>query len=129
MIRYTSILMLLTLGIGTNAFSQLPGTKRTDLQKSDLTAKGWEVIQAKVDIEEGVFAPRHSHPGEEVVYVIAGVFEYQLDGQEPVTLKAGDVLFIPANAVHSAKNVGRGTASELATYIVEKGKPLLVLAK
>ena len=44
-----------------------------------------------------------------------------------MTLKAGDVLFVPAGAAHSAKNVGNVTASELATYIVEKGKPLLTL--
>jgi hypothetical protein len=47
----------------------------------------------------------------------------------PVTLKAGDVLFIPAGTIHSARNVGTGRAAELATYIVEKGKPLVVLAK
>jgi quercetin dioxygenase-like cupin family protein len=42
-----------------------------------------------------------------------------------VTLKAGDTLFIPAGIPHAVKNVGNGNAAELATYIVEKGKPLL----
>ena len=74
-------------------------------------------------------APRHSHPGEEIVYVVEGVIEYQLDGQPPVTLKAGEVLFIPAGAFHAARNVGSGTALELATYIVEKGKPLVTLGQ
>jgi quercetin dioxygenase-like cupin family protein len=74
-------------------------------------------------------APRHSHPGDEIVYVLDGVLEYQLDGKPPVTLKAGEVLFIPARAIHAAKNVGSGDAQELATYIVEIGKPLLSLAK
>jgi quercetin dioxygenase-like cupin family protein len=46
-----------------------------------------------------------------------------------VTLKAGEVLFIPSGAIHTVKTVGRGKGSELATYIVEGGKPLLVLAK
>ena len=46
-----------------------------------------------------------------------------------MTLKAGEVLFIPAGAVHEVKNVGSGNAAELATYVVEKGKPLLVLVK
>ena len=71
--------------------------------------------------------PRHSHPGEEIVYVIEGSLEYRLDGRPPVTLKAGEVLFIPHGTIHAAKNVGSGNAAELATYIVEKGKPLLVL--
>jgi quercetin dioxygenase-like cupin family protein len=57
------------------------------------------------------------------------LLEYQLDGQPPVTLKAGDVLFIPAGVVHSAKNVGTGRGAELATYIVEKGKPLLTVVE
>ena len=43
-----------------------------------------------------------------------------------MTLKAGEVLFIPYGTVHSAKNVGSGNAVELATYVVEKGKPLVV---
>ena len=73
--------------------------------------------------------PEHSHPGEEIVYVIEGVLEYQVEGQPPVTLKAGEVLFIPAGTIHAAKNVGSGNAAELATYIVEKGKPLVVLAR
>jgi quercetin dioxygenase-like cupin family protein len=61
--------------------------------------------------------------------VLEGVLEYQLDGQPPVTLRAGGVLFIPAGVVHSAKNVGSGNGAELATYIVEIGKPLVVLAE
>ena len=80
----------------------------------------------RVDIAPGVLAPNHSHPGEEIVYVIEGLLEYQLEGQPPVTLKAGEVLFIPAGKIHSAKNVGSVNAAELATYIVEKGKPLAV---
>jgi quercetin dioxygenase-like cupin family protein len=73
--------------------------------------------------------PRHSHPGEEIIYVLDGVWEYQIDGKEPSRLKAGDVLFIPTGVTHRARNVGDGRGSELATYIVEKGKPLVVLAK
>ena len=86
-------------------------------------------IQVRVDFAPGVAFPRHSHPGEEIIYVVEGSLEYQLDGKPPVTLKAGEVLFIPAGTIHAAKNVGSGKAAELATYIVEKGKPLLVLAK
>jgi quercetin dioxygenase-like cupin family protein len=111
------------------ALAQQPGVTRNDLQRHDLSTPGREAIQAIVAIAPGVTAPRHSHPGEEIIYVLEGLLEYQLDGQPPVTLKAGDVLFIPAGVVHSAKNVGSGNGAELATYIVETGKPLLVLAK
>ena len=111
------------------ALAQAPGIKRTDLQRQDLSAPGREVVQVRVDIAPGVVAPRHSHPGEEIVYAIEGMMEYQVEGKPPVMLKAGEVLFIPAGAIHEVKNVGSGNAAELATYIVEKGKPLVVLAK
>ena len=95
------------------------------------TADGqWLIFRSgrvRVDIAPGVLAPNHSHPGEEIIYVLEGTFVYEVEGQAPVTLKAGDVLFIPAGKVHSAKNIGKTNAAELATYIVEKGKPLVVL--
>jgi quercetin dioxygenase-like cupin family protein len=109
--------------------AQQTGIKRTDLQRHDLSASGREAVQVRVDIEPGVAFPRHTHPGEEIIYVLAGSLEYDVEGRPPVTLKAGDVLFVPAGTVHAAKNVGSDTASELATYVVEKGKPLLTLAK
>ena len=111
------------------AQAQQPGVKRTDLQQHDLSVPGREVVQVRVDIAPGVLAPNHSHPGEEIVYVIEGLLEYQLEGRPPVTLKAGEVLFIAAGTIHSAKNVGSVNAAELATYIVEKGKPLVTLVK
>ena len=77
----------------------------------------------------GSVAPRHRHPGEEIIYVLEGSLAYEVEGKPPVTLKAGDVLFIPAGTVHSARNVGTVNAAELATYVVEKGKPLVELAQ
>ena len=82
-----------------------------------------------VELEPGTTAPSHSHPGEEIIYVLEGTWEYTLEGQPPVIVNAGEVLFIPAGTNHSARIVGAGRGRELATYIVEKGKPLLVLAK
>ena len=106
-----------------------PGVTRTDLQRQDLSVGGREAVQVRVDLAPGVAFPNHSHPGEEIIYVLDGSLEYEVEGKPPVTLKAGDVLFIPAGTVHAAKNVGSRTASELATYVVEKGKPLLTLIK
>jgi quercetin dioxygenase-like cupin family protein len=111
------------------AQAQQPGIRRTELQRHDLSAPGREVVQVRVDFEPGATFPGHRHPGEEIVNVLEGSFEYQVQGKTAVTLNAGDVLFIPAGAVHVVKNIGRGKASELATYIVEKGKPLLVMVK
>ena len=109
--------------------AQQSGIKRTDLQRHDLSVPGREVIQTRVDFDPGAAFGNHSHPGEEIVYVIEGLLEYQVEGKPPVTLKAGEVLYIPAGTIHAAKNVGSVNGAELATYIVEKGKPLVVMAK
>ncbi|WP_455273547.1 cupin domain-containing protein [Rhizobium herbae] len=103
--------------------------KRTDLVKEDISVAGNEAVQVRVDFNPGAFAVNHKHPGEEVAYVLEGTLEYQLEGREPVMLKAGESLFIPSGVAHSAKNVGEGKASELATYIVAKGQPIFVPVK
>ncbi|TGE20968.1 cupin domain-containing protein [Hymenobacter metallicola] len=105
------------------------GIQRTALQRHDLTAPGRETVQTRIDFEPGAAFGRHQHPGEELIYVLEGALQYQVDGQPPVTLHAGEVLFIPAGTMHAAKNIGKTKASELATYIVEKGKPILTLAQ
>ena len=49
--------------------------------------------------------------------------------EPPRTLKAGDAFFVEAGNVHDGKNIGSGPAKVLATYIVEKGKPVASPAK
>jgi quercetin dioxygenase-like cupin family protein len=110
------------------AHAQQAGVTRDPVLTRDSAIAGREIIQARITVAPGVVAARHSHPGDEIAYVLSGALEYQIDGQPPVTLKPGDALFIPSGAIHSAKNVGDSPATELATYFVEKGKPLLVTA-
>ena len=133
-VKTMQIMALAALIAGTvlaprGASAQQPGVKRTALQRHDLSVPGREAVQVRVDLAPGVAFGKHTHPGEEIIYVLEGSLEYQIEGKPPITLKAGDVLFIPAGTVHSARNVGSVTGSELATYIVEKGKPLLTLVK
>ena len=109
--------------------AQQPGITRTDALRHDLGVPGREVIQVRVDFGPGVAFGKHSHPGAEVADVLEGTLEYQFEGEPPMTLEAGKALFIPAGTVHAARNVGTGNAAELATYIVEKGKPLVALAR
>jgi len=111
------------------AQAQQPGFHRTDILQHDLSVPGREVVQVRVDFDAGVVSQRHSHPGEEIAYVLEGTLEYEVEGMAPVTLQAGEGLFIPAGANHVARNVGPGKASELATYLVRKGRPIFVLAK
>jgi quercetin dioxygenase-like cupin family protein len=127
-----TILLLVSTGLTWNcqsspAMAQQLKIKRTELQRHDLSVPGRESVQARIDFEPGTSFGKHSHPGEEIIYVLEGSFEYEVEGKPPVTLKAGDVLFIPAETIHAAKNVGATKAAELATYIVEKGKQLVVL--
>ena len=125
----STIIGFLAIGITSSVSAQQPGIKRTDLQRHDLSIAERETVQARIDFDAHTAFGKHSHPGEEVIYVLEGSLEYQINDDKPITLKAGEVLFIPAGTIHSAKNTTNSKASELATYIVEKGKPILVLQK
>jgi quercetin dioxygenase-like cupin family protein len=117
-----------SLLLGQLAQAQAPkGIGRAEVLRHDLGEAGREAVQVRVDFAPGASFPKHSHPGEELAYVLEGTMEYQLGDQPPVTLKAGESLFIPTGVAHSAKNSGSGKAVELATYVVEKGKPILVV--
>jgi quercetin dioxygenase-like cupin family protein len=119
------LVTLTTFSFPGSSSAQLPGTRRTELQRHELSTPGHEAVQVRIDFDPGAVVGKHIHPGEEIIYVLEGLLEYDVDGKPPVTLKKGDVLFVPAGKTHSARNVGTGSAAELATYTVEKGKPLV----
>ena len=135
--RYLALLSLASLAALVGAHARTappgagswPGISRTDLQRHDLSVAGREVIQVRVDFQTGAAAPAHRHPGEEIVNMLSGSLEYRVDNRPPIILRAGDVLFIPDGAVHAVRNVGTDIASELATYVVRKGEPLLMPAE
>ena len=99
--------------------------QRHDVMRHGLELTGREVIQVRVDIPVGAQFGRHSHPGPEIAYVLEGAIEYRIDGRPPVTLQRARPCSSPLGAIHAARNVGTGGSSELATYIVETGKPIL----
>jgi quercetin dioxygenase-like cupin family protein len=103
------------------------GIARTETVRREFDSHR-EAIQVRVDFAPGASFPKHSHPGVEIAYVVSGTIEYELDGKT-VRLQAGESLYIPAGAVHSAKNIGNDIISELATYVVEKNQPIVILAK
>jgi quercetin dioxygenase-like cupin family protein len=111
----------------STTIQQAPGLYRTDLQQHDLSVPGRVVIQNRVEIGPEAPFVRHWHPGEEIIYVLEGTLEYDIDGIGPKTYGAGEALTVPAETVHAVRNVGEGSAAELATYVVEKDKPFLVL--
>ena len=105
---------------------QAQGLTRSEIQEHDLSVPGLQVTQNRVDISPDAPVFRHRHPGEEVIYVLEGSIQYDVDGQPPIRVSAREGLTVPADTIHSAKNIGAGNAAELGTYIVEKGKPFLV---
>jgi quercetin dioxygenase-like cupin family protein len=106
------------------AGAQAPTFKRTVLQQGDISVPGREAVTAVVEFQPGGSPGRHTHPGEEVGYVIDGKVSVEQEGKPAVTLNAGQTFLIPAGTIHNATNTGTTTARVLATYIVEKGKPL-----
>ncbi len=127
MLGVTAVLVTLLafFSLPGSALAQLTGARRTELQRHDLSTSGHEAVQVRIDFDPGAVVGKHIHPGEEIIYVIEGSLKYDVAGKPPVTLKKGDVLFVSAGTIHSARNVGIGNAAELATYTVKKGKPLV----
>ena len=109
--------------------AQQPGFSRAMLQKGDLSVPGREAVQLRAEFDPGAAAGKHTHPGEELGYILAGTLVLEVEGNAPVTLNAGDYFFVPAGIVHDGRNVGSGKAKVLATYIVEKGKPIATPVK
>ena len=120
-----------TLGVlGIQSLSaQQSGFKRVELQRGDLSVAGREAVVVRVELDADGIVGRHTHPGEESTYIIEGSLLIEIDGKAPMTLSAGETFFVPAGMIHGGKNVGKTPAKLLATYIVEKGKPLATPAK
>ncbi|PYM69454.1 MAG: cupin domain-containing protein [Candidatus Rokuibacteriota bacterium] len=113
------------VALGAHALSAQPAAfKRTVLRKADLSTPGREVVQALVEIPGGVRPGKHTHPGEEIGYVLDGTLVVWVEGRPAVTVKAGDSFFVEAGRPHETTNEGTTVAKILATYMVEKGKPL-----
>jgi quercetin dioxygenase-like cupin family protein len=116
--------------IATVCLAQQPQFRRTELQRGDVAGvAGREVVQAMAEIPAGVAAGRHTHPGEEFGYVVEGTVLVEIEGKPAQTLTTGQSFLIPSGAVHNATNKSAAVAKVLATYIVEKGKPLATPVK
>jgi len=99
--------------------------KRTVLQTHALTsAPGHDGITVLAELAVGAAAPRHTHPGEEFVYVLAGTATFDMAGQPRLTIKPGDAFFIPPNTPHVATNTGKVPLRLLSNYVIPTGQPL-----
>lgn len=123
------ILLLAASAVTATALAQAPGIRRTVIQKGEVSVPGREAVVARVELDKGATAGRHSHPGDEIGYVMEGEAALLVDGEDPRRLKAGDSYIIPAGIVHDAVNVGAGTLKVVGVFVVEKGKPLATAVK
>lgn len=104
--------------------------KRTVLKRVDLTGvDGIEVITTLIEAEPGAGIPRHTHHGDEFLYVLEGG-TIQPAGKEPVEMKAGQTIHFPRGQVHGGFTVvGDKAIKGLTVHVVDKGKPLVVPAE
>jgi quercetin dioxygenase-like cupin family protein len=122
-------LLAVALLASVGLYAQQAGFTRKMLQDQNLSVSDRHAVQVVAEFTPGASAGKHTHPGEELGYVLEGTLELQVAGEPPRTLKAGEAFFVPAGVVHDGKNVGSGPAKVLATYVVEKGKPVASPAK
>ena len=114
----------LTLVLAGALSAQNPAIKRTVVKKGDVSVPGREAVIADVEIAPGGSAGRHTHPGDEISYILSGEGEILMEGKPPLKVKAGDGFVIPGGTKHDARNTGTQPLKLVGVYVVEKGKPL-----
>jgi quercetin dioxygenase-like cupin family protein len=109
------------------AFADEP--KRTVLKRADLTGTNMEIIVSVLEVPPGVSIAKHTHPGEEAVYVLEGATLQFPDGRE-VSRPAGEAGVNVRDVPHAGyKVVGDKPLKLLTVHIVDKGKPMTVPAQ
>ena len=105
------------------------GFSRVVLQDQPLSAPDRHAVSARADFAPGGHAGRHTHPGEEIGYILEGTVELSVEGRATVSLRQGDVFFIPSGVPHDGHNPGTGKAAILSTFVAEQNQPLATPAK
>jgi quercetin dioxygenase-like cupin family protein len=101
--------------------------RRTEIQREPSSIPGREIVQVLTEIPVGAESGWHTHPGEEVGYIVVGTVEMKMQGRPPLMLHAGDGFLIPPGTPHNALDVGPGSGHMLSTYVVQIGQPLVTL--
>jgi quercetin dioxygenase-like cupin family protein len=117
------------IAVAGGLLAQNPGVTRTPVYKGEVSVPGREAIVARVEIAPGAEVGRHTHPGDEISYIIEGEVDLLIDGQPAQHFKAGDGFSIPGGKIHNARNTGKAPLKLAGIYVVEKGKPLATPAK
>ena len=104
--------------------------KRTELLNVTLgVADGLDGVMVLSELPPGGIAPRHSHPADELSYVLEGAIELEIDGADPVVYEAGDSYHIPPGVVHGARNPSDSAPARILVFwAAEAGQTLTVPA-
>jgi len=123
-----AILFAGVIGAG-NADAQQSGFKRTVLQQTDVsTAAPQETIFGTVEIVPGSGNGFHTHNGTEIGYVLQGHIRLEKKGEAPMELGPGQSFLVPRGVVHRSVLVGSEPVKLVNSWVVDKGKPLLIPA-
>jgi quercetin dioxygenase-like cupin family protein len=106
--------------------AQAPAAKWTELQRHDLPEIGREGVEMSIEIPPGVTTARHSHAGDDFGYVVEGTIVLMVDGQSPLTVHAGETFYTARGHIHNARNIGKTIARAVDTYVIDKGKPVVI---
>src|SRR3954470_9946827 len=98
--------------------------KRTETLRRTSSIPGRDIVQVRTEIPAGVASGWHTHPGEEVGYIIAGTVQMVILERPTPVLNAGDGFCIPPRTPHNAYDLGPGTSIMLSTYFVEVEQPI-----
>lgn len=112
------------IGVGAQG-----GFSRVVLQDQPLSVAGRHAVSARADFAPGATAGRHTHPGEEIGYILEGTVQLSVEGRATATLRQGDVFYIPSGVPHDGHNPGSVKAAILSTFFAEQDKPLASPAK
>ncbi|HET7095864.1 MAG TPA: cupin domain-containing protein [Casimicrobiaceae bacterium] len=128
MARSTRLLALVAAAL-VGAFAgalvaQSPAFNRTIIQRGDVSFPGYEAVVARLEIGPGVTGEWHTHPGDEISYVLEGESELLIAGEAPRKVAAGQAIIIPKGTAHNARNSGTAPLRALSIYVVDKSKPL-----
>lgn len=119
---FRQITLAAVMVAATGALAADTGVTRKLFDRMDVPANH-ETVVGSAELAAGANIGRHTHSGTEFGYVAAGELELIVEGKAPQRVKAGDFYKIDAGVVHDARSVG-GPAKAVATWVVEKGKPL-----
>jgi len=108
--------------------AQTQGVKRTILETHDVPGTGYQSVLGIAEVGPNVAVSRHTHPGPEISYILAGSLTLEVEGQPQRSVAAGQSIYVPAGTPHGG-SAGPNGAKVLANWIVEKGKPLASPAK